>query len=123
MTRTADGAGPGKAEVVDGLRVAVSRDGATAVVRLRGELDLATAGQLEGRLRDLLGRHRVDPVSELVIDTAGLFFVDVSGLRVMVVVQRQLAARGGRLVLRRPSRQVRRLLDLLDLADTLPVED
>ncbi len=108
-----------------GLRVAVSREGAAALVRLRGELDLATAGTLETRLRDLIEPLRPAPVDRVVIDTSDLDFIDLAGLRVLLRARAVLAARGGTLVMRCPSRAVRRLLDvlaILDVDDPLGVE-
>lgn len=109
-----------------GLRVAVSREGAAVIVRLRGELDLASAGTLETRLRDLIEPLRPAPVDLVVVDAADLEFMDLAGVRVLLRARAVLAARGGSLVLRCPSRAVERLLDvlaLLEVDDPLVVED
>lgn len=101
------------------VRVARERGGATVVV-LVGELDLATAGGLRTRLATLA---QDDPPPErVVLDLAGLDFVDASGISVLLSSQRALAARGSSLVLRTPSRMVSKVLRLLDLDAVLPVE-
>ena len=69
----------------------------------------AMDGEAEGRV-------------ELVIDLARLSFIDVSGLNVLVLAARRARAAGGSLVLRSPSRHVRRLLDVLRLDAELAVE-
>ena len=73
---------------------------------LRGELDAATLGQLEERISQVMRRGR--PV---VIDMTELTFIDSSGIAVLV---RAFQATGERVVLCNPSRQVRRVLELLD---------
>jgi anti-anti-sigma factor len=86
------------------------------VLRLAGELDLATAEQLKEQLKKQAGSARV------VVDLAGLEFLDVTGLNVLLEGHRTLASRGGRLVLRRPRPMVVRLLTLLDLSDAIEIE-
>lgn len=58
----------------------------------------------------------------VVLDLAGLDFVDASGISVLLSAQRALAARGSSLGLRAPSRMVRKVLRLLDLDAVLQVE-
>src|SRR5256885_14432656 len=73
------------------LSITVS-DGDPRLVKLRGELDLATAGDLEQTLASSLGN--------VEIDCAGLEFIDSSGLHVLVDVHKALERRGHRLGLR-----------------------
>lgn len=102
------------------LQARVSRSGETAVVTLRGELDLATAGDLRDCLAPVV---RSEPVpAQVVLDVADLTFLDASGISALLTVQRALAARGGRLVLRSPSSLVRRVVRVLDLDKVLPFE-
>jgi anti-sigma B factor antagonist len=75
---------------------ATERDGALHL-SLRGELDLATAPELE----ELLDRRLVAG-TEVVIDLRGLEFMDSSGVRVLVAGHAQASRAGTRLVLVRP---------------------
>jgi anti-sigma B factor antagonist len=100
------------------LRMQVRRDGATAVLRLTGEADVATAPRLEVRLRDVVGDLAVERV---VVDAAELGFLDLAGLDVLLGAAAELRDRGGQLVLRSPTRRVRRLLRVLSAP--LAVED
>ncbi len=102
------------------LRAVVTRSGSRVVVTLAGELDLATADSLRRRLRTLV--QAAPPPSRLVLDAADLEFVDASGISVLLNARRSLADRGGELVLRSPSRLVRRVVTALDLEHLLPVE-
>ena len=58
-----------------------------AHVTLRGELDLATAPELEQLLTE-----RIDASQDVVVDLRGLEFMDSSGIRVLVAAH----ARAGR---------------------------
>jgi anti-anti-sigma factor len=102
------------------LRITADADGGTAVLRLAGELDVATADLLRERIRDLLG-HGTE-VRRLVLDLAGLEFLDVTGLGALLEAHRKLGAVGGTLALRRPRPMVLRMLNLLHLEDALQVE-
>lgn len=101
----------------DEFRVTVAESEECAALRLTGELDLASAETLRARLAPLLALDRTPPLMELLVDVGSLTFVDAAGLRALVDARRVLVRRSGRLVLRRPSPLVRRILRLLDLQE------
>jgi anti-sigma B factor antagonist len=90
------------------LAVEVHPGGASTLVILRGELDLASAPEAAAALGDVAeGGER-----HVVVDVGELAFLDVAGMHLLEAVADRLAAKGGRMVLRHPSGPVRRLLDL-----------
>lgn len=91
----------------------------TATIVLVGELDPATAPQLDDALDQVLGDEQV---TRLVLDLTGLTFLDSSGLRVFVTAREALGARGGDLVLRGPSANTQRLLAITGLGEIIAVE-
>ena len=101
------------------LRVTTTASGATTVLHLAGDLDLATAGQLRGHLLEVLGKG---VVRRLVLDMSGMEFMDVTGLNVVVDAQRVVSSDGGTLALRSPRPMVVRMLKLLALDEVVPVE-
>jgi anti-sigma B factor antagonist len=101
------------------LRITEEPQGSGVLLRLAGELDLATADQLRRRMVALTDRRP----SRVVVDVGGLEFLDVTGLIVLLEAQRDLAARGAIFALRRPRAMVLRLLRLLQLADVISIED
>ena len=101
------------------LRTRFARSGRAVTVALSGELDIATCGELQARLADVV--HE-EPAPRVVLDLADLDFIDASGIGVILTARRVLAARGGELVLRRPSGLVTRVLGVLDPESQLPVE-
>jgi anti-sigma B factor antagonist len=62
------------------LNIEISIDGPRGSVALTGELDIATAPQLERRLSELFG----EGLSQLVLDLRRLAFIDSTGLRVVL---------------------------------------
>ncbi|GAA4097087.1 STAS domain-containing protein [Actinomadura miaoliensis] len=91
-------------------------DGFT-VVRLRGELDIATAEELRLRLR-LARREHGDRV---VLDLAELEFMDSHGLSVIINCYRSVTEAGGSLALVAPRPIVWRALEITGLHQRLTI--
>lgn len=86
-----------------------------------GELDLATAGHLEGSLARLQQER-----ATIIVDLAGLTFMGAVGLRIFVEAARRARSTRGVLVIvncARPARRVFELTSTLDLLDTLAVSE
>jgi anti-sigma B factor antagonist len=81
------------------------RDGATGVLKLEGELDLAAAPALRKRVDEFDG-------DSMVFDFAHVTFIDSAVLKELLRARVELAERGVRLVLAAVPTPVRRLLDL-----------
>ncbi|MEV7775775.1 STAS domain-containing protein [Kitasatospora sp. NPDC086791] len=90
---------------------------AAALVTARGDLDLCTAPELRRRLSAALRAYR-----EVVLDLAGVEFMDCSGLGALVHAQNQADRLGARLILRGAGPRVLRLLKLTGLNRRLIVE-
>jgi anti-sigma B factor antagonist len=103
---------PGRLEI----QVEAGADG--TVIALQGELDLATAPELERRL------HEIDAMTRgrLLIDLSGLEFMDSTGLVVLIGAERSAQANGDRLSLRRGPNQVQRLFELAGVLDRFTFE-
>ena len=94
------------------LRIDVRNEPGEVLVAVHGELDLATTPLLETALSEVLAagiRPRV------VLNLAGLGFMDASGIGCIERAGRRVAASGGALVVLEPSRPARRILELCDL--------
>jgi anti-sigma B factor antagonist len=79
-----------------------------SLVRLTGELDLVTARLLEEFLADVLRSGS----ARLVVDLAGVTFMDCTGLGVMLRARDASVSRGGGLRLVALPRRIRALLAL-----------
>jgi len=101
------------------LSVNVSKEGGDTVLALVGDLDLYTATQFRERITDLIYDARL----HLVIDLAGLEFVDSTGLGMLVGELARVRRGGGDMVLRAPTPSVRRTIEVIGLERALPVRD
>jgi anti-anti-sigma factor len=88
------------------------------IVTVRGDIDLATAHDLEACVRGAL-----DGASSVVVDMAGVTFLDSSGLRSLVLLQEEAQSHGTSITLRSTQRNVRRVFDLTGLAATFSFSD
>jgi anti-sigma B factor antagonist len=84
------------------------RRNGVARLALRGELDLATALKLEGRLEQV----EQDGVRAVLIDLRDLTFVDSTGLQAFLKARGRAADNGHRFALVGANEQVRKLLQL-----------
>jgi anti-sigma B factor antagonist len=100
-------------ELEEPLTVEVASQGDEVVLVLVGELDPHTAPILRACVDDTV----TESTSSLVLDVAGLQFIDSSGLRVIISAHKVMDEKGGRLVLRAPTDNTRRLLEITGLAD------
>jgi anti-anti-sigma factor len=97
--------------------VTVSKDGDRATVVLRGELDMSGTD----RVNEAFLQAEQPPTSLLVLDLSGLDFIDSTGLEVILRAARRAHDSGGRLIVSRPSRYVRRLLEMTAIDQSLDV--
>lgn len=75
---------------------------------LSGEIDLSTVERVEERVRSALDGK----TSVLVIDLRDVTFMDSSGLRLVLRLDKELSEAGGRLVVVRGGRRVARVFEL-----------
>lgn len=90
---------------------------ANGVVVVAGELSLAEAPILERHLSDLLAKAS----SAVVVDLAGVEFIDSTGLSVLVRAQQQASDRGIEFGVQNPRAQAHRLLSLTGLEERLTI--
>jgi anti-sigma B factor antagonist len=90
----------------DQLTVDVRHEADRAVLRLQGELDLASAPLLEKEIEAI----EVGTTATVVLDLEALQFIDSTGLRTILSAQARLRDRGGELAVTPGSSQVQRLL-------------
>ncbi len=89
-----------------------------AVVSVSGEVDVATCGLLRNGLLRVVTD---ETFHGLVVNLAGVTFIDSTGVGVLVGVWRRVRAIGVGLALAMPSNQARKVLDTTGLTQVLPV--
>jgi anti-sigma B factor antagonist len=88
-----------------------------AVISVIGELDFSTAPRLREQILELMK----DGTTRLVIDLSRLDFVDSSGLGVLVATLKRMRERDGTLMLRSPSANTSKVLQVSGLDKLLLV--
>jgi anti-anti-sigma factor len=97
------------------VEVTTASHGLAIVLAVRGRLDAETVTPFEARLFDLVTEgHR-----RIIVDLAGLGYINSAGLRVLLVTAKRLNADGGRLLLAAPGDQVGWVLDVSGLSRIL----
>jgi anti-anti-sigma factor len=95
------------------FRIETSSAESGVKIKLAGELDSATCGELVERFEQLIA----DEPGEVVVDLDELTFLDSAGLRAIIVIERTAGARGVGLMIRSPTGPVADLLQLTGIRD------
>ena len=116
--RFASAALPASAERLPAMTIGETElDEGSAEISLRGELDLATAPQLEAALRRV-----AQPGRTIRIDLAGLAFMDSTGMRSILEANRDAQRDGWTLRLGRAPEPVQRVFAMSGVESLLPFE-
>lgn len=88
-------------------------EGGVSVVRVVGEIDIATVDSVRAAVATAMERGP----TRLVIDMAAVSFMDSSGIAVLIEAARQTDS----VLIRRPSNAVRRVIETTGLTEVLPI--
>lgn len=113
---------PSRAEQVIDLGVLTlrsAREGDVHTISLSGELDLATADDVQRELE----RIEATDAASIVLDLSGLTFMDSTGVRLLVTAHARSRADANRLSLLRGAPVVQRVLELSGVDVLLPFTD
>jgi anti-sigma B factor antagonist len=103
--------------------VALAAARGRTVVRVRGEVDVATGPRLRRALADGQARRFRDGGSmTVVVDLSGVTFMDASGLGVLISAVREARRLHSDLVIRNPSPATLRLLEVSRLMGLFEIE-
>jgi anti-sigma B factor antagonist len=119
MPQLEEGLPFGSPEALNRLQISIEHQSHVVVVRLTGEVDIATGPELDQRLQAIAtGGH-----TDILIDLSEVEFMDSTGLGAIVRAQYSADDNGRRLTLRHGSRQVQRLFEITGLLDRMSFED
>lgn len=99
------------------LEITVDAAASGPLMRLSGETDLGTAGQL----RDALASQLSVGQRHLTVDISGLQFADSASIQVLLQADRTLKKRGGGLELAGPQPRVAQVLRMLGVDQMLTI--
>ncbi|HEY4426592.1 MAG TPA: STAS domain-containing protein [Solirubrobacteraceae bacterium] len=98
------------------LEIRSERQGETGRVTVVGEIDIATAPQVQDAVEAMLAER----VGELLIDLRDLAFIDSSGLRLLIALNNRATADGWKLSLTRPSDRSMSVFQITGADENLP---
>jgi len=101
------------------LTIALSHEGRETVLALAGELDVHTKTQFGEQITDLTP----DTDLRLVVDLAGLEFVDSTGLGALIGAIARVQRTGGEMTLRAAGPAVRHTIEVMHLERALPIRE
>ncbi|HEX7057989.1 MAG TPA: anti-sigma F factor antagonist [Bacilli bacterium] len=101
------------------LQIDLMRHRSVLIVRLKGELDHHTAESVKIKMEEAM---RTGNVQSVILSLKGLEFMDSSGLGVILGRYKQLASRGGKMIVCEMSDSVYRLFELSGLFKILAIE-
>jgi anti-anti-sigma factor len=101
--------------VGDRLRIEVEQNGGTTVVRLDGELDLATAPDFSAQLDETTSAAP----AAVVLDLSALEFIDSTGLRSILRIDENCRESGRRFAVVPGASQVARLFEIARVQEHL----
>ena len=113
---------PSRAEMLTDLgtlSMRSEREGDVHTLRLSGELDLATAADVQRELEHV----EATDAESIVLDLSELTFMDSTGVRLLVTAHARARADSNRLTLLRGGRAVQRILQLSGVEALLPFAD
>lgn len=110
---------PGNLIDLGELTIRSVREGGVHTIALTGELDLATADEVDKELE----RVEATDAKSIVLDLSGLSFMDSTGVRLVVNAHTRSRADADRLTLRRGQAAVQRVMELSGVDVLLPFAD
>jgi anti-anti-sigma factor len=90
------------------MNVTINEEGAKALVKLEGRLDTTNADQFMKDITPLMnGAHQ-----EIEMDCTDMEYTSSQGLRMFLMLQKSVSARGAKLVLRNMKPHVKEVFDI-----------
>lgn len=96
------------------MEVQKTIDGGKIMLKVKGRLDTNTSQDLEAELV-------LDGINEVVFDLSELEYISSSGLRVLMVVQKTMAACGGKVLVASPNAVVKSVLDITGMSSIFTI--
>lgn len=92
-------------------------NGSEMTIALEGRLDTNTSPALEKEMNEILGE-----VTGLTFDMAALNYVSSAGLRVLLMAQKAMNAKNGKMVIRNCNADLMDIFDVTGFVDILNIE-
>ena len=100
------------------MEIIKTKDGNKMTIALEGRLDTTTAPSLDAVVTSELG-----DVTELVYDFDKLEYVSSAGLRVLLLSQKTMNAKGGTMVIRNVNADIMEVFEMTGFSSVLTIEE
>lgn len=102
-----------------GFSIATIDEGARLIVKVSGELDIATADQLSSQLEEL----KVPEGGQIAVDLSQVGFMDSTGLRILIAANRKAGEAGHEFTVVTGQSPARRVFELTRMDEHIRVVD
>ena len=92
-------------------------NGSEVVLSLKGRLDTTTAPSLDAAVNEVTGS-----ATSVVFDFEGLEYLSSAGLRVILVTQKTMSAKGGKFVIKNVNDTIMDVFDMTGFTSILTIE-
>ena len=99
------------------LTISKKQENEMLTVSPEGRIDTATSPQLETDVKGSL-----EGITKLVLDFSKVNYISSSGLRVLLSLHKTMDAKGGKLIVSKPTEMVLEVFDVTGFADILNIE-
>ena len=89
------------------------------LIKLIGKLDIMGVGEIETKFAGYSGGDK----ARVVVDLSDVDFLASIGIRLLTLNAKSVASRGGRMVLLRPTPDVRSVLEITGIPAIIPIYD
>lgn len=87
------------------------------MIKLIGKLDIIGVGQIETKFAGYCGGEK----ARVVVDLSEVDFLASIGIRLLTLIAKSIASRGGRMVLLNPTADVQHVLEVTGIPAIIPV--
>lgn len=100
------------------MNVIINQNESSYEVKLQGRIDTTNADQFQKDIEPLLAGQAPD----IVMDCSEMEYTSSQGLRVFLMLQKSVMARGGKLVLTNMSAQVKEVFDITGFSNIIKIQ-
>ena len=100
------------------MQVSITKSNNALNVAVSERLDTNTAPVLEKQILD-----QIEGITSLTLDMKDLVYISSAGLRVLLLLHKTMAAKGGKFVVKYPCDEVMEILDMTGFSSFLNIEE
>lgn len=100
------------------MDVVIKKEGAQTLVTLDGRLDTTNADKFQQDIQPLMEDENPD----IVLDCTGMEYTSSQGLRLFLMLQKTVSAKGGKMVMTNMKSQVKEVFDITGFSNIIKIQ-